>query len=105
MTADLFRRLFSMDFLVGDKGERLDGWGSRAALSEPASVEGSFSGPLVLWMACAPNAAAASFAGRSKTYRKLDETSNRLAHLLIAQGEGPGKRLKSLLGTCDVTSV
>ena len=34
---------------------------------------------------------ALTFDGRSLTYRELDEASNRLAHLLAAQGAGPGQ--------------
>ncbi|WP_227371270.1 AMP-binding protein, partial [Mycobacterium fragae] len=29
--------------------------------------------------------------GRSVTYRELDEAANRLAHLLVAHGAGPGR--------------
>ena len=31
------------------------------------------------------------------TYRELDEASNRLAHLLVGQGVGPGERVALLL--------
>ncbi|WP_156745528.1 AMP-binding protein, partial [Mycobacterium sp. 1165178.9] len=40
---------------------------------------------------------ALSFAGQSMTYRELDEASNRLAHLLIGHGAGPGQRVALLL--------
>ncbi|WP_319451257.1 AMP-binding protein, partial [Mycobacterium sp. RTGN8] len=35
--------------------------------------------------------------GRSMTYRELDEASNRLAHLLVAHGAGPGRCVALLL--------
>ena len=37
-----------------------------------------------------PEAVALTCGGRSMTYRELDEASNRLAHLLIGCGAGPG---------------
>ncbi len=42
-------------------------------------------------VARAPEAVAVTFEGRSMTYRELDEASNRLAHLLVARGAGPGR--------------
>ena len=48
-------------------------------------------------VARAPEAVAVSFEGRSMTYRELDEASNRLAHLLVGQGAGPGRCVALLL--------
>ncbi len=45
----------------------------------------------------APGAVALTFEGSSMTYRELDEASNRLAHLLVAQGVGPGECVALLL--------
>jgi hypothetical protein len=81
MTAGLLRRLFSMDFLVGDGHARLDEWGSRAVLRESASV-GSWPGVVAL-----------TGEGRSMSHGELDEASNGLEHLLIDQGAGIGMRL------------
>ena len=39
----------------------------------------------------APEAVALTFQGRSMTYRELDESANRLAHLLAGEGVGPGQ--------------
>ena len=38
-----------------------------------------------------------TFEGRSMTYRELEEAANRLAHLLVAQGVGPGQCVALLL--------
>ena len=44
-----------------------------------------------------PEAVAVSFEGRSLTYREVEEAANRLAHLLAAQGVGPGQCVALLL--------
>ena len=44
-----------------------------------------------------PEAVALTFEGRSLTYRELDEASNRLAHLLVSRGAGPGQCVALLL--------
>jgi glycopeptidolipid biosynthesis protein len=43
-----------------------------------------------------PDAVALTFDGHSMTYRELDEASNRLAHLLVDEGAGPGQRVALL---------
>ena len=48
-------------------------------------------------VARAPEAVAVTFEDRSMTYRELDEAANRLAHLLIAHGVGPGQCVALLL--------
>jgi amino acid adenylation domain-containing protein/non-ribosomal peptide synthase protein (TIGR01720 family) len=98
MTADPLRRLSSIDVLDEAEHARLEGWSNRAALTQPAS-----SAPVAIPVAFAaqvarsPEAAALIFQGRSLTYRELDESSNRLAHLLIEHGVGPGERVALLL--------
>ena len=88
MTADFGRRLSSMDLLDEAEQARLDGWANRAVLTEPGvSIPVLFAGQV----ARAPAAVALTFAGRSLTYRELDEAANRLAHLLAGQGVGPGQ--------------
>jgi len=47
-----------------------------------------------------PDAVAVSFAGRSMTYRELDEASNRLAHLLVGRGVGPDQCVALLFSRC-----
>ena len=48
-------------------------------------------------VARAPGAVALRCGGRSWTYRELDEAANRLAHLLVGQGAGPGQCVALLL--------
>ncbi len=91
MTADTGRRLSSIDLLDADEYERLDGWGNRAALTEPASTPVSVPELLAAQVARTPEAVAVTFEGRSLTYRDLDEAANRLAHLVVAHGAGPGQ--------------
>ena len=44
-----------------------------------------------------PAAVAISCGERSWTYREVEEAANRLAHLLVAQGVGPGQCVALLL--------
>ena len=83
MSADVSRRLSSMDLLDEDEHARLDGWGNRAVLSAPAPVGCSIPALFAAQVARTPEAVALSGGGRSMTYRELDEASNRLAHLLV----------------------
>ena len=90
MTSDPGRRLSAIDVLDESEHARLDVIGNRGALTQPAagaSIPASFDAQV----ARAAEAVAISSEGRSMTYRELDEAANRLAHLLAAQGAGPGK--------------
>nr|BBX78284.1 hypothetical protein MFLOJ_20710 [Mycobacterium florentinum] len=90
MTADPLRRLSSIDLLDGREIARLDDWGNRAVLTRPEvgeSIPELFAAQAVR----TPELLAISCAGRSMTYRELDEASNRLAHLLVGRGAGPGQ--------------
>ena len=90
MTADPGRSLSSVDLLDAGEQARLDGWGNRAVLTQPATP---VSIP-ALWAAQVvrnPYAVAVTSDGRSMSYRELDEAANRLAHLLAGQGVGPGQ--------------
>ena len=69
---------------------RLDGWGNRAVLTQPATAPVSIPVLFAAQVARTPEAVALSFEGRSMTYRELEEAANRLAHLLAGQGVGPG---------------
>ncbi|MGE2723099.1 AMP-binding protein, partial [Mycolicibacterium celeriflavum] len=90
MVADPGRPVSSVD-VVGE-GERgwLDGVGNRVALSRsvvPVSIPGVFGARV----AQCRDVVAVSCGGRSLTYGELDEAANRLAHLLVGCGAGPGR--------------
>ncbi|MGW4101576.1 amino acid adenylation domain-containing protein, partial [Mycobacterium sp. NPDC004974] len=90
ITADTTQRLSAVDLLVVAELVRLDELGHRAVLAR-AVVEDSIPGLFAVQVERDPDAVAVSFEGRSVSYRELDEASNRLAHLLVAQGAGPGE--------------
>ena len=90
MTADPTRRVVVDDVLDEAEHARLDGWGNRAVLTQPAPPSVSIPALFAAQVARAPEAVALTFEGRSMTYRELDEAANRLAHLLAGHGVGPG---------------
>ncbi|MGV0597990.1 AMP-binding protein, partial [Mycolicibacterium porcinum] len=100
MTADLTRRLSSMDFLDEDEHAELFGWGNRSVLSGPVGSSVSIPELFAAQVARVPESVAVSFEGRSMTYRELDETSTRLAHRLLADGVGPGQYVALLFSRC-----
>ena len=97
ITADPDRRLSSVNVLDEAELARLDRWGNRAELTQPAMASASIPALFAVQVARAPEALALTFDGRSMTYRELDEAANRLAHLLVEQGAGPGQRVAVLL--------
>ena len=97
MVADPGRRLSSVDVLDEAEYARLDGWGNRAVLTEPASPAVSIPVLFAAQVARAPEAVALTFEGRSLSYGELDEAANRLAHLLAGQGAGPGESVALLV--------
>ena len=96
MTADPHRRLSSIDVLDSEEHARLGEWGNRAALSRRATAA-SIPELFTAQVQRTPDAVALTFAGRSMTYRELDEAANRLAHLLSGHGAGPGACVALLL--------
>ena len=100
MTADLTRRLSSVDVLDAGEQADLDGWGNRAVLTEPASAPVSIPELWAGQVARTPEGVAVTFDGRSMTYRELDEAANRLAHLLAGHGVGPGQCVALLFSRC-----
>ncbi|HEY6649822.1 MAG TPA: amino acid adenylation domain-containing protein, partial [Mycobacterium sp.] len=97
MPADPTQRLSAIDLLDRDEHDRLDAWGNRAVLTQPAPTLESIPALFAAQVARAPEAVAISCSGRSWTYRELDEAANRLAHSLARQGAGPGERVALLL--------
>jgi amino acid adenylation domain-containing protein/non-ribosomal peptide synthase protein (TIGR01720 family) len=97
MTADPTGRLSSMDLLDEGERARLYGWGNRAVLTRPAPPAVSVPGVFAAHVASTPEAVALTFEGRSMTYRELEEAANRMAHLLVGQGVGPGACVALLL--------
>ena len=87
-----------MCWVTGEQ-TRLDELGNRAVLTAPApaSAPVSISAVFAAQVAHAPEAVAVRFDGRSTTYRELDEASNRLAHMLVGHGAGPGQCVALLL--------
>ncbi|RAV13557.1 non-ribosomal peptide synthetase [Mycolicibacterium sp. GF69] len=95
--ADTKRPLSSIDVLDETEHARVHGWGNRAALGQPVNTSLSIPAVFAEHVARAPEAVAVRFEGRSVTYRQLDEASNRLAHLLVARGAAPGRRVALVL--------
>ncbi len=96
MTAEPAGPVSSIDVLDAGEHARLDGWGNRAVLTQPAAP---VSIP-VLWaeqVARNPAAAAITCEGRTMTYREVEEAANRLAHLLVGHRAGPGQCVALLL--------
>ena len=105
MAADPVRRLSSIDVLDVAERDRLGVWGNRAVLGEPLSAPVSIPALFAGQAARVPDAVALSYGERSWTYRRLDEATNRLAHLLASHGAGPGQRVALLLPRSDEAIV
>jgi amino acid adenylation domain-containing protein len=90
MTVDAGRVLSSVDLLDDDERARLHAVGNRGVLTQPV---GQVSIPelFAAQVERIPEGVAVTFGELSVSYRELDEASNRLAHLLIGCGVGPGE--------------
>ncbi|WP_142281637.1 non-ribosomal peptide synthetase, partial [Mycobacterium kyorinense] len=97
MTSDPTQAISSVGVVDGVESARLLGWGNRGVLSAPVGSVGSIPAVFGEQVVRAPEAVALCGGGRSVTYGELDEASNRLAHLLVARGAGPGRRVGLLL--------
>ena len=86
----------SIDLLDEGEQAQLDGWGNRAALTQPVTKV-SIPALFAEHVHRTPDAVALVYGERSWTYRELDESSNRLAHLLVGHGAGPGQSVALLL--------
>jgi glycopeptidolipid biosynthesis protein len=91
MVADPAQRLSAIDVLEAAEHDRLDGWANRAVLSRPVTAPASIPERFAAQVERAPRALALTYQGHSLTYKQLDKASNRLAHVLAAQGAGPGE--------------
>ena len=100
MAADPAASLSSVDLLDATLRRRLDEWGNRAVLTVPASAAESIPMLLAAQVARTPDSVAVSFGDLSMSYRDFDEASNRLAHLLVERGVGPGSCVALLFSRC-----
>ncbi|WP_369828426.1 amino acid adenylation domain-containing protein [Mycobacterium sp. E735] len=96
MTADPARRLSSVDLLDAAEHTRLDDWGNRPVLAEAAPKLASIPELFAAQAARGPDAVAITDGDRSWTYGEVEESANRLAHLLVSRGAGPGERVAVL---------
>ncbi|MFN3003729.1 amino acid adenylation domain-containing protein, partial [Mycolicibacterium wolinskyi] len=96
VTAEPAQRISHIDVVTAEEHAHLNGHGNVGVLTAPApslsSIPVLFGGQV----ARCPDAVALVSDGRSVTYRELDEASNRLAHLLVGHGAGPGRRVAVL---------
>jgi amino acid adenylation domain-containing protein len=97
MTADPTAALCRIDVLDDADHTRLDGWGNRALLSTPGPAPASIPAVFATQVAATPDAVALTCGPQCLTYRELDEAANRLAHLLIGHGAGPGQYVALLM--------
>lgn len=97
MVADPDALLAAVDVLDAADRAHLDEVGRHAALADPVA-ESSIPEAFAAQVGRAADAVAVSFDGRWMTYRQLDEASNRLAHLLVAEGAGPGACVGLMMG-------
>ncbi len=97
MTANPAQRLSSIDVLDPTEHARLDAVGNLAALTRSAGPAASIPEVFAQQVARVPDSVALTFDGKSMSYRELDEASNRLAHVLVDHGAGPGECVALLL--------
>ncbi|BBZ39434.1 hypothetical protein MCNS_24970 [Mycobacterium conspicuum] len=95
-TANPGLRLSTVDLLDEGEHRRLGRWGNRAVLAQPAPPALSIPAALADQVERTPDAVAVSFAGRSMTYRELDDASTRLARSLTGHGVGRGSAVALL---------
>jgi glycopeptidolipid biosynthesis protein len=97
MIAGPDRRVSAIELLHEGERDRLDKWGNRAMLAELEMSAVSIPELFAAQAARASEAVAISYGDRSWTYREVEESANRLAHLLAGQGAGPGACVALLL--------
>ncbi|WP_420713061.1 amino acid adenylation domain-containing protein [Streptomyces sp. MMG1121] len=84
-TADPGRRVSAVDVIAPDDRAAVLAWGTGRAPRQTRSVVDRFEAQA----AATPDATAVIDAGRSLSYRELNERANRLARSLLARGAGP----------------
>ncbi|WP_156803200.1 non-ribosomal peptide synthetase, partial [Mycobacterium gordonae] len=97
MTTDPTRALSSLDLLDAAEHTRLNQWGNRVVLTQPAPTATSIPALFAAQVARTPEAVAVTVEGRSMSYLELDKAANQLAHLLAGQGAGPGQCVALLM--------
>ena len=97
MTVDSTRTLLSFDALDDDEHDLLDEWGNRAVLTEPGPTPVSIPELFTTQVNRAPDTVALVCGDRQWSYRQLDDTANRLAHLLASKGARPGETVALLI--------
>ncbi len=105
MTADAAQRLSSIKLLSADEHARLDIMGNRAMLALPTPVAASVPEFFGEHARRTPDAIAVTFEGGSLTYRELDESANRLAHVLTGRGARPGQCVALLFSRSAVAII
>ncbi|MBF5002584.1 AMP-binding protein, partial [Nocardia sp. BSTN01] len=90
ITTSAEQPLSSVDLLDHTEHSRLDESSNRAALHTQTPPAMSVPALFAAQVARTPNATALTCGEDSWTYQQLDQTANRLAHLLIGHGVGPG---------------
>jgi glycopeptidolipid biosynthesis protein len=91
MAADPDRPLSSIDALDAQEHTTLELIGNKSVLTEPAPARFSIPELFATHVDSSPDTVALVCGERSWTYRELDEAANRLAHLLVDRGAGPGE--------------
>ena len=97
MGVDTTRKLLSFDAIDDDEHDLIDEWGNRAALTEPGPTPRSIPELFGAQVDRAPETVALVCGDRSWTYRELDESANRLAHLLVEHGARAGATVAMLI--------
>ncbi|MGE2723082.1 condensation domain-containing protein, partial [Mycolicibacterium celeriflavum] len=91
MAADPGRPVSSVDVVDDVEQAHLDVFGNCAVLTRAEAETMSIPAVFAERVAQLSEAVAVTSAGRSLTYGELDEAANRLAHLLVGCGAGPGR--------------
>ncbi|MGH3580749.1 MAG: amino acid adenylation domain-containing protein, partial [Mycobacterium sp.] len=107
MTVDPGRPVSSLDLLDQPTRAHLESLGNWSALTSSVPEQVSIPAMFGEQVRRSPAAIALSSQGESLTYAELDEATDRIAHLLVERGIGPGQRIALLLprSTQAVTAI